>query len=93
MTVANAIKNRASNEVILAILKELPNPNQDEDDGQFLVYSDASVTGCAGQTKEKNQDFQQREEVKLDPADCFQQTSSVVLFLFFFQMRVKVLTL
>lgn len=51
MTVANAIKNRASNEVILAILKELPNPNQDEDDGQFLVYSDASVTGCAGQTK------------------------------------------
>lgn len=38
MTVANAIKNRASNEVILAILKELPNPNQDEDDGQFFKF-------------------------------------------------------
>lgn len=32
-TTANAIKNRASNEEILTILKEVPNPNQDEDDG------------------------------------------------------------
>lgn len=31
----NAIKNRATNEEILAILKELPNPNQDDDDGQL----------------------------------------------------------
>lgn len=34
ITVGNAIKNRATNEEILAILKELPNPNQDDDDGQ-----------------------------------------------------------
>lgn len=34
-TVGNAIKNRASNEEILTILKEVPNPNQDEDDGIF----------------------------------------------------------
>lgn len=31
--VGNAIKNRASNEEILTVLKEVPNPNQDEDDG------------------------------------------------------------
>ena len=42
ITMVNAIKNRASNEEILAILKELPNPNQDDDDGQFLHCSDAS---------------------------------------------------
>lgn len=35
VTVGNAIKNRASNEEILTILKEVPNPNQDDDDGQF----------------------------------------------------------
>lgn len=34
ITVGNAIKNRASNEEILAILKEVPNPNQEDDDGQ-----------------------------------------------------------
>jgi len=32
-TVANAIKNRASNEEILIVLKDVPNPNQDDDDG------------------------------------------------------------
>lgn len=93
ITVGNAIKNRASNEVILAILKELPNPNQDEDDGQFLLYSDASLLAALVRPNEKNQAFHHREEVKLGPTDCFQQTNSVVLFLFFFQMRVKVLTL
>ncbi|XP_049603900.1 nuclear cap-binding protein subunit 1 isoform X1 [Syngnathus scovelli] len=31
--VCNAIKNRASNEEILTILKDVPNPNQDDDDG------------------------------------------------------------
>lgn len=36
VTVGNAIKNRASNEEILTILKEVPNPNQDDDDGQFI---------------------------------------------------------
>lgn len=35
LTVINAIKNRASNEEILTILKEVPNPNQDDDDGAF----------------------------------------------------------
>lgn len=33
ITVGNAIKNRASNEEIMAILKEVPNPNQEDDDG------------------------------------------------------------
>ncbi|KTF81255.1 hypothetical protein cypCar_00011027 [Cyprinus carpio] len=32
-TVSNAIKNRASNEEILIVLKDVPNPNQDDDDG------------------------------------------------------------
>lgn len=32
-TVGNAIKNRASNEEILIVLKDVPNPNQDDDDG------------------------------------------------------------
>uniref|UniRef100_A0A672QPJ3 Nuclear cap binding protein subunit 1 n=1 Tax=Sinocyclocheilus grahami TaxID=75366 RepID=A0A672QPJ3_SINGR len=31
-TVGNAIKNRASNEEILIVLKDVPNPNQDDDD-------------------------------------------------------------
>lgn len=35
ITVGNAIKNRASNEEIMTILKEVPNPNQEDDDGQF----------------------------------------------------------
>uniref|UniRef100_A0AAR2JQL2 Nuclear cap binding protein subunit 1 n=1 Tax=Pygocentrus nattereri TaxID=42514 RepID=A0AAR2JQL2_PYGNA len=34
VTVTNAIKNRASNEEILAVLKEIPNPNQDDDDDE-----------------------------------------------------------
>lgn len=42
ITMGNAIKNRASNEEILAILKELPNPNQDEDDGQFCAVAPRS---------------------------------------------------
>ncbi len=33
ITVGNAIKNRASNEEILTILKDVPNPNQEDDDG------------------------------------------------------------
>uniref|UniRef100_A0A8C5FJW1 MIF4G domain-containing protein n=2 Tax=Gadus morhua TaxID=8049 RepID=A0A8C5FJW1_GADMO len=34
VTVGNAIKNRASNEEILAILKDMPKPNQEEDDDE-----------------------------------------------------------
>ncbi|XP_026865412.2 nuclear cap-binding protein subunit 1 [Electrophorus electricus] len=34
IAVGNAIKNRASNEEILTTLKELPNPNQEEDDDE-----------------------------------------------------------
>ncbi|TNN67119.1 Nuclear cap-binding protein subunit 1 [Liparis tanakae] len=34
ITVGNAIKNRASNEEILTILKDVPNPNQEDDDGE-----------------------------------------------------------
>lgn len=51
ITMGNAIKNRASNEEILAILKELPNPNQDDDDGQFLLYSDASPLAALARSK------------------------------------------
>jgi hypothetical protein len=35
IAVGNAIKNRASNEEILTVLKEVPNPNQEDDDGQL----------------------------------------------------------
>uniref|UniRef100_A0A8B9GWJ4 Nuclear cap binding protein subunit 1 n=1 Tax=Astyanax mexicanus TaxID=7994 RepID=A0A8B9GWJ4_ASTMX len=34
ITVSNAIKNRASNEELLTILKEVPNPNQEDDDDE-----------------------------------------------------------
>ncbi|XP_048826262.1 nuclear cap-binding protein subunit 1 [Brienomyrus brachyistius] len=34
ITVSNAIKNRASNEEILAVLKDVPNPNQEDDDDE-----------------------------------------------------------
>ncbi|KAK0138258.1 Nuclear cap-binding protein subunit 1 [Merluccius polli] len=34
ITVGNAIKNRASNEEILTILKEMPKPNQEDDDDE-----------------------------------------------------------
>lgn len=30
-----AIKNKASNEEIFSILKDVPNPNQDDDDGKI----------------------------------------------------------
>lgn len=53
ITVGNAIKNRASNEEILAVLKELPNPNQDDDDGQFLLYCDASSLATLVRPKRK----------------------------------------
>lgn len=36
--VGNAIKNRASNEEILTVLKDMPNPNQDEDDGIYSIF-------------------------------------------------------
>lgn len=40
--VANAIKSRATNDEILAILKEVPNPNQDDDDGlSFFIQLQA----------------------------------------------------
>ncbi len=38
-TVGNAIKNRASNEEILIVLKDVPNPNQDDDDGGSSFWS------------------------------------------------------
>lgn len=43
ITMGNAIKNRATNEEILAILKELPNPNQDDDDGQSSLTSQTNI--------------------------------------------------
>lgn len=45
-TVGNAIKNRASNEEILTVLKDVPNPNQDDDDGMdAYVFSCRSAVG------------------------------------------------
>lgn len=32
-----AIKNKASNDEIFSILKDVPNPNQDDDDGKIQV--------------------------------------------------------
>ncbi|XP_075904157.1 nuclear cap-binding protein subunit 1 isoform X1 [Nelusetta ayraudi] len=43
VTVSNAIKNRASNEEILAILKEVPNPNQDDDDDEGESFNPLKV--------------------------------------------------
>lgn len=34
-----AIKNKASNDEIFSILKDVPNPNQDDDDGKIQVVS------------------------------------------------------
>lgn len=84
ITMGNAIKNRASNEEILAILKELPNPNQDDDDGQFFLDW-FSPTGCTGQPKKTNPNEHQRGVAKLAPGDGFQQALS--LFPFFPSFR------
>uniref|UniRef100_A0A3P9L725 Nuclear cap binding protein subunit 1 n=1 Tax=Oryzias latipes TaxID=8090 RepID=A0A3P9L725_ORYLA len=46
VTVSNAIKNRASNEEILAILKEVPNPNQEDDDGTGQILYTLSASVC-----------------------------------------------
>lgn len=32
-----AIKNKASNDEIFSILKDVPNPNQDDDDGKIYA--------------------------------------------------------
>ena len=42
--VSNCIKNRASNEEILTALKDVPNPNQEHDDGQYLQGSSSNST-------------------------------------------------
>ncbi|KAM3612040.1 uncharacterized protein V6R79_001488 [Siganus canaliculatus] len=43
ITVGNAIKNRASNEEILAILKDVPNPNQEDDDDEGESFNPLKV--------------------------------------------------
>uniref|UniRef100_A0A8D0CXY5 Nuclear cap binding protein subunit 1 n=1 Tax=Sander lucioperca TaxID=283035 RepID=A0A8D0CXY5_SANLU len=43
VTVGNAIKNRASNEEILTILKEVPNPNQEDDDDEGESFNPLKV--------------------------------------------------
>ncbi|XP_027864963.1 nuclear cap-binding protein subunit 1 [Xiphophorus couchianus] len=43
ITVSNAIKNRASNEEILAILKEVPNPNQEDDDDEGESFNPLKI--------------------------------------------------
>ncbi|XP_017285218.1 nuclear cap-binding protein subunit 1 isoform X1 [Kryptolebias marmoratus] len=43
VTVSNAIKNRASNEEILAILKEVPNPNQEDDDDEGETFNPLKI--------------------------------------------------
>uniref|UniRef100_A0A3B3CLT7 Nuclear cap binding protein subunit 1 n=1 Tax=Oryzias melastigma TaxID=30732 RepID=A0A3B3CLT7_ORYME len=43
VTVSNAIKNRASNEEILAILKEVPNPNQEDDDDEGESFNPLKI--------------------------------------------------
>ncbi|KAK5615290.1 Nuclear cap-binding protein subunit 1 [Crenichthys baileyi] len=41
--VSNAIKNRASNEEILTILKEVPNPNQEDDDDEGESFNPLKI--------------------------------------------------
>uniref|UniRef100_A0A3P9NH11 Nuclear cap binding protein subunit 1 n=1 Tax=Poecilia reticulata TaxID=8081 RepID=A0A3P9NH11_POERE len=43
ITVSNAIKNRATNEEILAILKEVPNPNQEDDDDEGETFNPLKI--------------------------------------------------
>ncbi|KAI9521346.1 Nuclear cap-binding protein subunit 1 [Dissostichus eleginoides] len=43
ITVGDAIKNRATNEEILAILKEVPNPNQEDDDDEGESFNPLKV--------------------------------------------------
>ncbi|KAG7237977.1 hypothetical protein INR49_031493 [Caranx melampygus] len=43
ITVGNAIKNRASNEEILTILKEVPNPNQEDDDDEGESFNPLKI--------------------------------------------------
>uniref|UniRef100_A0A7N6F6L6 MIF4G domain-containing protein n=1 Tax=Anabas testudineus TaxID=64144 RepID=A0A7N6F6L6_ANATE len=43
ITVSNAIKNRASNEEILTILKEVPNPNQEDDDDEGESFNPLKI--------------------------------------------------
>ncbi|KAM7000410.1 nuclear cap-binding protein subunit 1 [Tautogolabrus adspersus] len=43
ITVSNAIKNRASNEEILTILKEVPNPNQEDDDDEGETFNPLKI--------------------------------------------------
>ncbi|XP_068181043.1 nuclear cap-binding protein subunit 1 [Antennarius striatus] len=43
ITIGNAIKNRASNEEILTILKDVPNPNQEDDDDEGETFNPLKV--------------------------------------------------
>ncbi|KAM3866762.1 nuclear cap-binding protein subunit 1 [Diretmus argenteus] len=43
ITVGNAIKNRASNEEIMTILKEVPNPNQEDDDDEGESFNPLKI--------------------------------------------------
>ncbi|KAG8004283.1 Nuclear cap-binding protein subunit 1, partial [Nibea albiflora] len=43
ITVGNAIKNRASNEEILTILKDVPNPNQEDDDDEGESFNPLKI--------------------------------------------------
>ncbi|KAL6117330.1 ncbp1 [Pungitius sinensis] len=43
ITVGNAIKNRATNEEILTILKEVPNPNQEDDDDEGESFNPLKI--------------------------------------------------
>lgn len=43
VTVQNAIKNKASNEEILSILKEVPNPNQEDDDDEGESFNPLKI--------------------------------------------------
>ncbi|XP_038554678.1 nuclear cap-binding protein subunit 1 [Micropterus salmoides] len=43
ITVGNAIKNRATNEEILTILKDVPNPNQEDDDDEGESFNPLKI--------------------------------------------------
>ncbi|XP_053284070.1 nuclear cap-binding protein subunit 1 isoform X2 [Pleuronectes platessa] len=43
ITVGNAIKNRASNEEIMSILKDVPNPNQEDDDDEGETFNPLKI--------------------------------------------------
>ncbi|KAI4798129.1 hypothetical protein KUCAC02_022258 [Chaenocephalus aceratus] len=65
ITVGDAIKNRATNEEILAILKEVPNPNQEDDDDEGESFNPLKVDVALGKFHEVLKALTENDEGKV----------------------------